>query len=387
MGLRRLVDPLLAAVLLGAGAYALWRLPPQESGFVAPRPVDLMFLALTSVPLAWRRKAPLPVFAVVLVSTWLWLGLWYGDAAQPPFEPAVALWLATFSAAVAARGRVAWFVAMTLASFLVATDVPALIDGRPLGNVLPAWVLFALAFLMGRELARRKDQMSALRERNRRLRVEHEEGARRVAAAERARIARELHDVVTHAVSGMVVQAAAEKRILPPTADSTRQVLDDIEVAGREAMVELRRLLGVLRKSDDAGELHPQPSLDDLHTLIESTRSSGLPVHLTVEGEARRLPSSVDLSAFRVVQEGLTNVRKHAGSVATEVTLRYRGDNVEIEVLNTAGIDVTSNGDPAYGLIGLRERVMLHDGTLQAGLRQDGCYRLLARLPYNGATG
>lgn len=387
MGLRRLVDPLLAAALLGAGSYALWRLPSQESSFVAPRPVDLMFLVLTSVPLAWRRKAPLPVFAVVLGSTWLWLGLWYGDAAQPPFEPAVALWLATFTAAVAARGRIAWFVALTLASFLMATDVPALIDGRPFGNVLPAWVLFALAFVVGRELARRKDQVAVLSERTRRLRVEHEEGARRVAAAERARIARELHDVVTHAVSGMVVQAAAEKRTLSPAADSTRQVLDDIEVAGREALVELRRLLGVLRKPDDAGELHPQPSLDDLQTLIESTRSSGLSLQLTVEGEPRRLPGSVDLSAFRVVQEGLTNVRKHAGSVATEVTLRYRCDHVEIEVLNKSGVEVTPNGEPAYGLIGLRERVMLHDGTLQAGLRPDGCYRLLARLPYNGGTG
>lgn len=382
---RRVVDPLTAVALLAAGLYALGWVPRQESGFAAPRPVDAAFLLLVSLPLAWRRRAPLLTFAVVLTSAWLWLLLWYRDAPQPPFEPALALWLATYSAA-ALRGRTPWVVGAAVAAMLVSTDVPALLEGRPVGNVLPSWVLFALSFAVGRSVGRHEQQKSAMAERAAQAEAGREEQARRAVAAERARIARELHDVITHAVSVMVVQAAAEARVLPPAAAATGTVLHDIETTGREALVELRRLLGVLRKPDTDGDRHPQPTLGDLDGLLDTARSSGLPIRVNVVGEPRPLPASVDLCAFRVVQEALTNVRKHAGSVPADLTLRYCPDALVVEVINDT-VPAPREHAPGYGLLGLRERIDLHGGTLEAGPEPGGHYKLLARLPCGRGSG
>lgn len=383
--MRRVVDPLTAAALLGIGLYALLRVPPQVSGFAAPRPVDAAFLLLVSLPLAWRRQAPLTAFAMVLTSAWLWLLLFYGDEPQPPFEAAVALWLTTYSAA-ASRGRAPWVVGAAVAAMLVSTDVPALLDGRPVGNVLPSWVLFVLAFAVGRTVGQHEEQKGALAERAAQAEAGRQEEARRAVAAERARIARELHDVITHAVSVIVVQAAAEARVQPAAASSTGKVLRDIEITGREALVELRRLLGVLRKPENAGDRHPQPTLADLDGLLDAARDSGLPIRMSVDGEPRPLPASVDLSAYRVVQEALTNVRKHAGSVPADLTLRYCPDALVVEVVNDSAPGDPEHS-PGFGLLGLRERVDLHGGTLEAGPAPGGHYRLLARLPYGRGPG
>src|SRR4051794_9228688 len=162
---QRYVDPVVAVALLGAGLYALWLLPPEESDFVAPPAVDAAFLLLTCVPLAWRSRQPVRVFAVVLAGVWLWLLLFYGDQPQPPYPPGVALVLATYSAAAVPRPRVAWAVGVALAAFLVSTDVPAVLSGRQWGDVLPSWVLFTLAFTVGRIVGLRQEQLVAAAER------------------------------------------------------------------------------------------------------------------------------------------------------------------------------------------------------------------------------
>jgi signal transduction histidine kinase len=382
---RRIVDPLLAAALLGAGQYAVWALPPTESGFAALPWVDALFLVPVCLPLAWRSRRPVAVFGVVLTSTWLWLLLVYSDQPQPPFVPAVALWLATFSAAAVPRSRTAWGVGAGLAAFLLSTDVPALLDGRPWSNVLPSWVVFALTFAVGRVVGLRQEQAAAAAERARRSEAGREREAREAAAAERTRIARELHDVVTHAVTVMVVQAAAEARTLP-SASSTREVLHDIETTGREALIELRRMLGVLRKEDGGGDRSPQPSLRELDGLLGAARNAGLDVSLEVRGRPAALPAALDLSAYRVVQEALTNVRKHGGAGSAELRLDYCPDALVVEVINPAG-NPDGNAAHGHGLVGLRERVDLHGGTLEAGPEPEGRFRLRARLPYAGAVG
>ena len=379
---RRIADPLVAAALLGAGQYALWLLPPAESGFVAPRWVDALFLLPVCLPLAWRSRRPVPVFAVVLGSTWLWLLLFYGDQPQPPFIPAVALWLSTFSAAAVPRGRPAWAVGAGLAAFLVSTDVPALLDGRPWSNVLPSWVVFALTFAVGRVVGLRQEQATSAAERAARSEAGREEDTRRAAALERTRIARELHDVVTHAVTVMVIQAAAEARTLPSD-NPSREVLHGIETTGREALVELRRMLGVLRRDDGADERRPQPSLRELDGLLATARSGGLDVRVEVRGEPPMLPAALDLCAYRIVQEALTNVRKHGSQGPADLRLDYCPDALVVEVVNPSD-SPSQRTDGGHGLTGLRERVDLHGGTLEAGPDPDGHYRLRARLPYTG---
>lgn len=379
---RRIVDPLLAAALLAAGQYALWALPSAESGFAAPRWVDALFLIPVCAPLAGRGRHPLPVFAVVLGSTWLWLLLFYGQQPQPPFVPAVALWLATFSAAASPRGRTAWAVGAGLAAFLISTDVPALLDGRPWSNVLPSWVVFALTFAVGRVVGLRQEQAAAADERAARSEAGQAEEARRAAAAERTRIARELHDVITHAVTVMVVQAAAEARSLPPD-NSTRNVLHDIETTGREALTELRRMLGVLRRENEPDDRRPQPSLREIDGLLAAAGQAGLDVRLEVRGLPAALPAALDLSAYRIVQEALTNVRKHGIPGPADLRLDYCPDALVVEVVNPSESAAAPDG-AGHGLTGLRERVDLHGGTLEAGPGPDGHYRLRARLPYAG---
>jgi signal transduction histidine kinase len=373
----RLVDPVLAAVLLVIAEYGVWALPASDTGFVAPRWVDAAFLVVVCVPLAWRSTRPTPVFAVVLGATWLWLLLFYGAEPQPPFAAAVALWLATFSAAAVPRDRAAWTAGAALAAFLVSTDVPALLDGRPWGNVLPSWVVFALSFAVGRVVGLRQEQAAAAAQRASRSEAARTEAAERAAAAERTRIARELHDVVTHAVTVMVVQAAAEARVRPPD-DPVSDVLSNIEVTGREALTELRRMLGVLRRDDDV-DRQPQPSLRELGTLLDAARRAGIDVRVEVRGSPGDLPAALDLAAYRVVQEALTNVRKHGAGGTAELRLDHCPRSLGIEVVNVAGPDVP--GERGHGLTGLRERVDLHGGTLEAGREPDGRFRLRVRLP------
>jgi signal transduction histidine kinase len=209
---------------------------------------------------------------------------------------------------------------------------------------------------------------------------EREAAARIAVAEERARIARELHDIVAHAMSVMVLQVGAVRHELPQTLEEDRDALGRVEQAGRTALAEMRRLLGAMRSDGDGVELGPQPGLDALDSLVEEVSRTGLPVRVHVDGEPFPLPRAIDLSAYRIVQEGLTNALKHARASHADVTVRYRPDEVELEVADDGSGPATTNGH-GHGLVGIRERVNVYGGEMRAGAAPSGGFILSARLP------
>jgi signal transduction histidine kinase len=209
---------------------------------------------------------------------------------------------------------------------------------------------------------------------------EKDASARIAVAEERARIARELHDIVAHAVSVMVLQVGAVRHKLPETLEEDREALNRVELAGRTALAEMRRLLGAMRRNGDGAELAPQPGLDGLDTLIEDVGRAGLPVRLHVDGDSFPLPRAIDLSAYRIVQEALTNALKHARASNVDVTVRYRPDELELEVVDDGAGPAKSDG-LGHGLVGMRERVKIYGGEMSAGTAPTGGFVLSARLP------
>ena len=239
-------------------------------------------------------------------------------------------------------------------------------------------VLFAIGWLAGFALRERGAQAEAAEERAAQAERERDIASRLAVAEERARIARELHDVVAHAVSVMVLQVGAVRHGLPEAED--RDALESVEHAGRTALTEMRRLLGAMRSDGESAELAPQPGLDDLHPLLEELGRAGLPVQLHVEGERYPLPRALDLSAYRIVQEGLTNALKHAQAAEAEVTVRYRAEELELEVRDDGRGSADSDG-LGHGLVGIRERVKIYGGEMTAGTPAEGGFVLSARLP------
>jgi signal transduction histidine kinase len=204
--------------------------------------------------------------------------------------------------------------------------------------------------------------------------------ARLAVAEERVRIARELHDIVAHAVSVMVLQVGAVRHKLPDALIEDRDALADVERAGRTALAEMRQLLAAMRRDGDEAELLPQPGLDGLGSLLEEVGRSGLPVELHVDGDAFPLPRGIDLSAYRIVQEGLTNALKHARASDADVTVRYRLDELEIEVRDD-GAGGSANDSLGHGLVGIRERVKIYGGEMTAGSENGDGFVVRARLP------
>lgn len=209
---------------------------------------------------------------------------------------------------------------------------------------------------------------------------EREAAARVAVAEERSAIARELHDIVAHAMSVMVLQVGAVRHRLPQQDTEDRQALGRVEQAGRTALAEMRRLLGAMRSNADGVALGPQPGLDNLDALLADLRGAGLPVQVQLEGDPLPLPRAIDLSAYRIVQEALTNTLKHAHASQADVTVRYAPHHVELEVRDD-GEGITSNGGPGHGLVGIRERVKIYGGQVTAGPATDGGFLLTARLP------
>jgi signal transduction histidine kinase len=249
------------------------------------------------------------------------------------------------------------------------------------GDFIFAPFLFAVAWLAGYAVRERVAAAEAAEERAARLELEQAEGERRAIVEERARIAREMHDVVSHSVSVMTVQASAVRRLLRPEQEKEREALLTVEQTGREALAEMRRLVGVLRDTDEPPALAPQPSLNEVSKLVAQARETGLPVDLRIEGEPVQLPASIDLTAYRLVQEGLTNAINHAKASHAEVHLRYGSERVEVEVCDDgSGVDHTSDR-AGFGLVGMRERVSIYGGGLEAGPRAEGGFRLRAWLP------
>ena len=240
--------------------------------------------------------------------------------------------------------------------------------------------LFVIAWLAGVALRERAEQAEAAEVRAAQAVRERDAASRIAVAEERARIARELHDIVAHAVSVMVLQVGAVRHRLPDALAPDREALHDVEQTGRTALTEMRHLLGAMRRDGDAVELAPQPGLDRVPSLLDEVRRAGLPVDLHVEGEPSPLPPAIDLSAYRIVQEGLTNALKHAHAGHADVTVRYAPDEVQITVRDD-GAGASSGNDPGYGLAGMHERVKIYGGEMSAGSANGGGFVLRTSLP------
>jgi signal transduction histidine kinase len=254
------------------------------------------------------------------------------------------------------------------------------IPGETASDLVFIPLRFVVAWVAGYALRERAEKAEAAEERAAQAEREREAAARIAVAEERARIARELHDIVAHAVSVMVLQVGAVRHKLPDALSADRDALRGVERAGRTALAEMRRLLAAMRREGDEAELVPQPGLDGLDSLLDEVGRAGLPVRLHVDGKPFPLPRGIDLSAYRIVQEGLTNALKHAHASDADVTVRYRPDELGIEVRDNGHGGATSDG-LGHGLIGVRERVKIYGGEMTAGTATDGGFVLSTQLP------
>jgi signal transduction histidine kinase len=348
------------ALLLGA-AYLFHAAHMRDSDGGIP-------LAVAQVlPLVVRRRYPRAVLGVITGS---WIAQIAIASALPPVPTVVAVY--TVGANLERMEGLQAAVAAT-----VATAVATLAVGQ-YDRTVTYLVLFVAAWVIGDNLGTRRAYTRALEERAERLEREREAEAARARAEEQARIARELHDVIAHNVSVMVVQAAAANDVFDSRPEHAREALHAIETSGRSALSELRRLLGVVR--GDGAEYAPPPGLDRLDDLVAQVRTAGLAVAVSVEGAQRALPAGVDLSAYRVVQEALTNTLKHAQATRADVSLRYRDDVLDVEVRDD-GEGNGDGGEAGHGLIGMRERVTAYGGTLAAGPAPTGGFTVEARFP------
>jgi signal transduction histidine kinase len=375
------IDWLIVAVLTAGAQIQIW-LQPQDLSMPmrGPRVANAVLFLLMIVPLGWRRRAPLSVLAIVMGSTVVGFYALYDLASQVHPDPFLPFLLAIYSVAAHADRRRATIGGVLAAAAILAIDAPAMLAGAIPPNDVYGWFLYALAWTLGRMLRRRQELAAALQDRAALLERDQEAKARSAVVDERARIARELHDVIAHSLSVIVVQAAAERRILGQEHATTKEVLGSIEHTGRQALVELRRLLGVIRKTNDRPALQPQPTLAHLDELLAQVRDAGLAVQLQTKGEPVPLPPGVDLSAYRIVQEALTNVLKHANASHAEVLVGYHPGELELEISDDG--QGPTDGPGGHGLVGMRERVALYGGILQAGQRDGGGYRLHACLRF-----
>jgi signal transduction histidine kinase len=383
------LDAALGVVLL---AFSLISMPAQvqaDNRLHDPNAWAWLLAALATLTLAVRQRYPEAVaastYTAVVAST---------IARLPNGASVLGLLVATYSLATHGPPKRSLRVFAALASVAAVVLFIALPFGLLSWADLVVNVLCAVAaYAVGDNVRRRRLRVMELAERAERLEHERFLEANQAVAAERARIARELHDVVAHSLSVMVVQAGAARRLLAQDAERAAAALATVEDTGRGALVEMRRLLGLLREGAEA-ERAPQPGMAGLADLIAA--DPNLSVHLRVEGTPVELPPGIELSAFRIVQEALTNVRKHAGPADTEVVLRYGAFAVEIEVADDgrgASTLVGAHGPESanapgaggVGLVGMRERVALCGGHLQAGPRPGGGWLVRASLPLEGA--
>ncbi len=368
-----LVDGTLALVLVLAGL---------QNAIMAGAPWQVPFLMIMVVPVTFRRKHPTAAFWIGVAGGGLQSLTKGGPSAA---EIAIVVLLYTL-AAYRPRSQSVPGLLVAIAGSMVALEYWAGTWSRARPVLLTGFVLYGglalLAWVLGDSMRYRRAYYVALEDRAARLERERDIQAQIGAAAERARIARELHDVVAHNVSVMVVQADGAGYALAAEPERARQALAAISTTGRQALAEMRRLLGVLRSDDQAADLAPQPGLDQLRDLLEQTRAAGRTVRFTLEGDPRPLPAGVGLAAYRVVQESLTNVRKHGGIGASVcVLLRFTRSELQVQVTDDGHGAAAADDGAGLGLTGMRERVTVYGGTLAAGPREAGGYRVSATLP------
>ncbi|MER6346130.1 sensor histidine kinase [Streptomyces sp. NPDC001595] len=385
------VDGFWAVILLGLSLVS-GQVEQENAGTDLPV-LWVPVVVLLSLVVALRRRMPEKMLVLAAVVGVAQLVL---DVATTPANFAMLMIVFT-AAATGAR----WASRFALIAALVAAPLAQLrwpaTEGGTAGRIVGAvfmTVPFALAWVLGDSIRTRRAYFAQLEERAARLEKEREAQAKVAVAAERARIARELHDVVAHNVSVMVVQADGAAYVLDAAPDQAKKALETISSTGRQALAEMRRLLGVLRTGEhqEGGEYVPQPDVRQIEDLVEQCRGSGLPVDFKVEGTPRPLPSGVELTAYRIVQEALTNTRKHGGpNAGASVRLVYFDDGLGLLVEDDgkgAPHELYEEGGrdgQGHGLIGMRERVGMVGGTLDAGPRPGGGFRISALLPLKPA--
>jgi signal transduction histidine kinase len=367
---RREVLLALAFVVLVVGETLLRGLEPRT---------PLLILALLMpLPLVWRIRFPLEVLGASVAA--LIVGELVAHRDDYPVALGCVALAASYSAAAHLRGRRAETADFLVIAAIVGSAAVAASknwNGSVATNLVAALIsltiLFRGAWIAGRWMQGRRDRArSAIAERAQK--------AQAMLREERARIGRELHDVVAHAMSVIVLQARGARHSLLERPEEAREAIDAVERAASHALSEMRRLLGALRDEGESAALEPQPSLNQMETLVADVRAAGLPVEFRVEGARRELPAAIDLCAYRIVQEALTNTLKHAGPATARVLIRYVEDEVEVEVTDTGAGDRNGSA-PGQGLAGMRERVAVFGGQFQAGPQREGGYLVTARLP------
>ncbi|MEA1902712.1 MAG: sensor histidine kinase [Actinomycetota bacterium] len=375
-------DALLAAVIL---TLALTGTAEIDADVITPftRESDafhVALLVLMTVPIALRRVYTIPVYVIVLL-TWIAdRGLDYPDSIA---SAGVGIMFYTLGAELSRRrslriggASVAVIVGWTVLGVITLPSVST-------GSLITTLISTLTPLLLGREMHQRRGRVAELKERLKRAEIEREEKARRAVADERARIARELHDVVAHQMTVMTLQADGARRIADGTDPRVVEALETIGDTGREALAEMRRMVGLLRQPDDESETRPLPQLSDIDALVEGIRAAGVAVDLKIEGDVRRLPEVNELSAFRIVQESLTNAVRHGGpDVSAKVTLDYGEESLDVLVVDDGrGASALSEDGVGHGIVGMRERVAVLGGEFRAGPNAGGGYRVHATIP------
>jgi signal transduction histidine kinase len=374
------VDGSLAVAMAGV---TIWLgFDYDVAGFRAFDRQAVLLTCLASLPLTLRRSAPMPVL-LVSCSAAAWF---FAERYMPGFNVVGPL-LALYTVVASRPLRTAVIGAVLTAATIFHSGLAA---G---GNSVPtaaaqALVATASACVFGAGARRLADRNRRLLELSERLRQEREERARLAVLAERVSIARELHDVIAHHMSVISVQAGVARYLLPPGPAAVGDALDTIAAAGHEAMAEMRRMLAVLRTvtAREEADGAPAPGLARLDDLVERVRAAGVPVEVTVAGPVVALPPGADLCAYRMVQESLTNVLKHAGSARTTVALDYRPGALVVRVSDDGPGVAPSLAGPAHGLAGMRERALLYGGTLSAGAAPDGGFAVTLTMPVPAAS-
>lgn len=380
-------DSILAAIMAGIAIQGLWLVNsdmlPSEL-YLQPDAKGIILAFLSTAPIAWRRRQPVLVLCVVGTFAILLSSQHY---AEPSGGLGVLIAIYTVAAHCTNRRRSIIVLGTTLIGMFISLQL--LPTNLPPNLLISNTVIFVTAWVLGDNLQTRRRYVDELELKAERLERDRADGAHKAVAEERSRIARELHDVVAHNVSVMVVQAGGARRTLDRDPERARAVIESIEATGRQALTEMRRLLGVLRTDDEATDtLAPQPGVSRLDDLVQHVRSAGLPVQLSVQGNPVPLAAGVELSAYRIVQEALTNALKHAGPASAQVLVRYGIEDLQVTIRDngrgSAAALARSNAgtEPAgHGLVGMRERVSLFGGVLHAGPRRGGGYEVVATLP------